>query len=230
MGNRGEFATPGMQWISVGSGIEHAEGGATDELSAGFQIWINVPSSHKMDDPQYGVEPPENIPTITTDNSVELVLAGEHKNKAGPFHTKQPLQMIDYTLKQNSSITHQVPVHLDNCMIFIYSGAGNIGTSPVKKFDVLHMDATDPTLRNIVMSTDSSEMKLMLFAGKKINEPIAWHGPFVMNTQAEIQQTINEYRQGKFPPKRVPWDYTRLDAFPDDHPARSSALIKDELR
>lgn len=224
MGNRGEFSTPGMQWISVGSGIEHAEGGATDGISTGFQIWINVPSSNKMDDPNYGVEPPENVPTFVTDNSKEYILAGNFKNQLGPFHTKQPLQMVDYEIKENSSVTHHVPELLDNCLVFIYSGSGKVGTSQVKKFDVLHLDASDPSTRMITLSTESSDMKCIVFAGKRINEPIAWHGPFVMNTQAQIQQTIQEYRQGKFPPKRVPWDYTKLAAFPKDHPAHHSEL------
>ena len=66
MGNRETFATPGMQWISVGSGIEHAEGGATPagELMNGFQIWINVPSKHKLDDPKYGTVEPSELPLL----------------------------------------------------------------------------------------------------------------------------------------------------------------------
>lgn len=66
LGNREEFATPGIQWISVGSGIEHAEGGGTPAgvNMQGFQIWINVPAENKMDDPSYGTHSPGEIPVI----------------------------------------------------------------------------------------------------------------------------------------------------------------------
>ena len=65
-----------------------------------------------------------------------------------------------------------------------------------------------------VPGSSGGGMSVLLFSGKRINEPIAWHGPFVMNTQSEIQQVISEIRAGTFPPVRVPWDYKRLSAFP----------------
>jgi redox-sensitive bicupin YhaK (pirin superfamily) len=83
LGNRGEFASPGMQWISVGSGIEHAEGGGTPagEYQDGFQIWVNVPSSRKMDDPRYGTEPPENLPILNhTPGVTGRLLAGKFED------------------------------------------------------------------------------------------------------------------------------------------------------
>merc|ERR1719210_2866933 len=79
LGNRGEFASPGFQWCSVGSGIMHAEGGGEPKgmTQHGFQIWVNVPSAHKNDDPCYGTEPPENIPLLQYEGVEARLIAGQ---------------------------------------------------------------------------------------------------------------------------------------------------------
>jgi redox-sensitive bicupin YhaK (pirin superfamily) len=212
MGNRGEYATPGMQWISVGSGIEHAEGGGTpeDQSTSGFQIWVNVPATNKMDDPKYGTEPPENIPAFNVINGTALLLAGNCDGKVGPFAAKPSLQMIDFTVQPGSSFVHKLPEELDTCLLFVYSGRGKLAGVDAEMLNVIRMDASDPFKREIEVSTQDSAMSFMLFGGKRLNEPVAWQGPFVMNTQTEIQKTIAEYRTGQFPPKCVPWDYTKL--------------------
>jgi len=98
LGNVGEFASPGFQWISVGSGIEHAEGGGTPdgERMHGFQIWINVPRAHKLDDPAYGTADPGTIPELDLGVGVGSgrLLAGPNpfSDREGPFLTKQPVQ------------------------------------------------------------------------------------------------------------------------------------------
>ena len=111
MGNREIFATPGMQWVSCGSGIEHAEGGATPkgETTAGFQIWINVPPGRKMEEPRYGTNPPSDIPCVPcgvskdngnmSDAASVRVLAGEAFGKRGPFATGHAkVTMLDFEL------------------------------------------------------------------------------------------------------------------------------------
>jgi redox-sensitive bicupin YhaK (pirin superfamily) len=220
MGNRGEFASPGMQWISVGSGIEHAEGGgnAPGENSQGFQIWVNVPSDRKMDDPRYGTVPPENIPLLdfssTSPGVKARLLAGSVGQSVGPFETVQPVQMIDFLLEANSSHTHAIPENLDNCIIYAWKGSGSIAGSSVPFQHVAHLDASDPSAREFTMTAGAEGFSVIMFAGKRLNQPIAWHGPFVMTTDEEIQKTIDEYRRGTFLKKRAPWDYKRLSAFP----------------
>eukprot|EP01006_Ploeotia_vitrea_P029715 TRINITY_DN6219_c0_g1_i1.p1 TRINITY_DN6219_c0_g1~~TRINITY_DN6219_c0_g1_i1.p1 ORF type:complete len:339 (+),score=-15.41 TRINITY_DN6219_c0_g1_i1:67-1083(+) len=221
MGNRGEYASPGMQWIRVGSGIEHAEGGGTPagDTTQGFQIWVNVPSARKMDDPQYGVNPPETIPKLSNGNGMKArLLSGRMNDLQGPFNTVTDTQMIDYMLDPNFSHEHEVPNHLNNCLIYVYKGKGLINNQNVVKNDIVHLDATDQNHRKFTLQSDNNdELAVIMFAGKKLNEPIAWHGPFVMNTDAEIDQTISDYRRGKFLIKRAAWDYKRIDAFPSDH-------------
>jgi len=220
LGNRGTFSTPGMQWISAGSGVQHAEGGANgkEDEYQGFQIWINVPSQHKMDDPDYGTVPNEQMPVQSIGTHSQCrILAGEAPGKSlmGPFRTKQPVQMIDFELHENDTVEFDVTDGLDTVILYVYEGSlssanNNESTTNRNLGDgaVLLLDADDSERRRISLSTSSDQTAgVMLFAGKKLNEPIAWHGPFVMNTQEQICETISEMRKGTFPPKRVDWDY-----------------------
>jgi redox-sensitive bicupin YhaK (pirin superfamily) len=220
LGNREEFQTPGMQWISVGSGIEHAEGGGTPagQNTTGFQIWINVPAARKMDDPRYGTEPPENIPFLQPASGVSCrLLAGHMGDSTGPFRTTVDVQMVDYSLDAGALFEHFVqPVSLDNCLVYVYKGSGSVGGKSIKKHEAARFDATDPDARGVSLQAGPDGMSAMVFAGKRLNEPVAWRGPMVMNTDAEIQRAYSEYRSGTFLRKRAPWDYKRISAFPAD--------------
>lgn len=249
LGNRGTFESPGMQWISVGSGIEHAEGGGTaaGSILSGFQIWINVPSVNKMDTPRYGTEPPENIPIFSDSlNGMSgRLLAGEMTTSfqtgnsciQGPFKTVADVQIVDYVLDAGGKVSHTVPTQLDNVLVYIYNGSGSVLSAgseggsdsvlydiDVYKHQVIHFDGSDSNSRVVSLTADDNGLSCMVFSGKKLKEKIAWHGPFVMNTDEEIRNTITEYQTGRFLRHRVPWDYKTLSSFPKNHPAHSGDL------
>jgi redox-sensitive bicupin YhaK (pirin superfamily) len=210
MGNRENFATPGMQWISCGSGIEHAEGGATPagESMTGFQIWINVPAARKMDDPKYGTEPPESIPQEQVNPGAKArLLSGALRDRTGAMKAQCDIQMIDFELDPSSSVTHVLPTGLDTCMLYCYGGSGKVAGQSVPQGGIALLDATNDGERGFEFVAGAAGAQFMLFAGKKLKEPIAWHGPIVMNTDAEIRQCFGELQSGTFPPKRVPWNY-----------------------
>ena len=145
LGNRCTFATPGMQWVSCGSGIEHAEDGATPEgtVRAGFQIWVNVPASRKMDDPRYGTVPPDELPLLELAPGARArLLAGALGERQGPFATVQPVQMIDFELAANASLVHDIPDGHTTCMLFVYAGAATVSGQLVDNEHVARFDAT----------------------------------------------------------------------------------------
>eukprot|EP01041_Mallomonas_annulata_P011889 gene11889-24910_t len=218
LGNRGEYASPGMQWISVGSGIEHAEGGGTPagQNTTGFQIWVNVPSNRKMDDPRYGTEPPENIPVFTSDGVSVRILAGEMAGKLGPFSTVQSVQIVDCVLEPSATHIHTLSSQHDNCLVYVYKGSGTISGQTVPTNHIARLNADDMSVRNFTITANQEGLSAMIFAGKRLNQKIAWHGPFVMTTDAEIDQTISEYRRGTFLKKRTSWDYKSIAAFPNN--------------
>jgi len=211
LGNRETFATPGMQWMSVGSGVEHAEGGATakGEIRQGFQIWLNVPAKHKMEDPDYGTEPPDAIPQEQVAPGAKArLLAGPMGERTGAFKSKAYVQIVDFDLEPGASLTHTIPESMDNCMLYIHEGAATVAGQTIPPQSVVVFDASSDTERGFELAASpSGPVAAILFAGKRLNEPIAWHGPIVMNTQAEIESTFQEIRSGTFPPVRVPWDY-----------------------
>jgi quercetin 2,3-dioxygenase len=222
LGNRGTYATPGMQWINVGSGIEHAEGGGTPAgmTTMGFQIWINTPKKFKMEDPQYGIETPDSIPVWIPERYPGIkarVLAGQVDDLVGPFKAKTDVQIVDLTVEDGKSGTLAISTNLDNCLVYVYQGTGTISGTFVSKGNVLLMDASNQQSRDIHFSGTSEGFSVIIFAGKRINEPIAWHGPFVMNTDEEIELAITEYRRGTFLKKRATWDYKRIATKPRSH-------------
>lgn len=216
LGNRNEFDSPGFQWCSVGSGIEHAEGGGTEagEMSHGFQIWVNVPKERKNDDPKYGTESPENIPKLEFPGARVRLLAGPLEDKFGPFQTAQAVQMADLELDPNATHRHKVPAGMDNCLIYIYRGEAEVSGMSGGSQQVCMLDASDPDAREVAFTAGSRGLGALIFAGKRIREPIHWHGPFVMTSQAELRKAFATFQSGNFPPKRVPWDYKRWASFP----------------
>lgn len=224
LGNRETFATPGMQWMNTGSGVEHAEGGAMKpgERMQGFQIWINVRKENKLDDPEYGTVPPEDIPLIHVGtNAYARVLAGDVFGTTGPFRTKIPFQMADIEMKDGGELTFEVDTGMDTTLLYVYEGEGlthvNGNDQLVPAQSIVVLDASDPSTRTVhIKCADgmSKNASLMLFVGQKLREPIAWHGPIVMNTAEQIRETFTLMRTGKFPPKRVDWDYKDVNSRP----------------
>jgi redox-sensitive bicupin YhaK (pirin superfamily) len=216
LGNRETYETPGMQWMSTGSGVEHAEGGGNykGQRTQGFQIWINVPADKKMDDPRYGTAPTNKLPLIQVGAGVKArVLAGEAWDVIGPFETTQSVQMIDLELESAATAAMEITNGLDTAMVYVYEGSlarlNSQETIPTGSVVLLDASSDDVRGLELVASAVEGGAKVLLFAGKKLKEPVAWHGPIVMNTQQQIQTTFKELRSGKFPPKRVDWDYKR---------------------
>ncbi len=222
LGNRETYSTPGMQWMNCGSGVMHAEGGATERgtFVQGFQIWINVSKKHKMEPPKYGTIPTEELPLIDVGEGVAArVLAGEGFNSQGPFKTKQPVEMIDFEINKNSKINFDITENLDTAMLYVYEGnlaRANESENSIKEGHIILFNANSNDNRTIEIETHDNSAKAILFAGKKLQEPIAWHGPIVMNTQEEVYKTLMELQNGQFPAVKVDWDYKTLDSFPED--------------
>jgi quercetin 2,3-dioxygenase len=228
LGNRITYETPGMQWMSTGSGVEHAEGGASPkgELVEGFQIWVNTPSERKGDDPRYGTVPTQDLPLVKlltnqdSSGSTARVLAGEAFGVRGPFNTVQPVQMIDFDIGPDTIIDFDITDEMDTAMLYVYDGKikslntanddSNANVHSVESGHVVLLDASSSQHRAIRMTTPKdSKARALLFAGKKIGEPIAWRGPIVMSTKEQLMKIFQQIQTAQFPPKRVPWDYKR---------------------
>lgn len=143
------------------------------------------------------------------------MLAGEAFDTVGPFATVQPVQMVDFEMEAGSNACFELSQGLDTAMLYVYEGKLETNGEPASEGHIVLFDATTDVRRGVEMTT-IEPAKAVLFAGKKLKEPIAWHGPIVMNTQQQIQETFRELNSGQFPPVRVEWDYKRLENEPKD--------------
>jgi quercetin 2,3-dioxygenase len=195
-GNSGLLGPGGAQWMTAGSGLIHSE---LPEQEAGrmegFQLWLNLPSHRKMSAPHYKDIPSDAIPEyVQADGTRVRVIAGASHGVDGAVSRPdtEPLY-LDVHLPAGGSFEQAVPSS-HNAFLYVYRGSASVSGSVVpestmailsNQADSVSIGAGEPT-------------RLILVSGKPLQEPIAQYGPFVMNTQAQIEQTLRDYRDGFF--------------------------------
>ena len=200
MGNRGILGSGDVQWMTAGSGIIHEEMPEKDNgLLWGLQLWVNLPASHKMMDPRYQDIHQNEIPEVTLHNQVKVrVVCGSINNTAGPVQdiVVDP-EFLDVTVPAGSEFEHQVK---DGYTVFAYvlegEGLFDDGKSqqiPLETFVLFEKQGT-----GIRVTAEQTPVRFLLISGKPLEEPVAWHGPVVMNTQKELDLAFQEYRSGDF--------------------------------
>lgn len=202
-GNEGLLRSGGVQWMTAGSGIVHSEmPEQEDGLMSGFQLWVNLPAAKKMTAPRYQDIDPEDVPEVTRDGGVKIrVVAGTLDGAIGPISgiASDPVY-LDVALPAGSATTCTVPAgHTAFC--FVFRGTAAIG-GEATKVAAGHLAVLTPG-DTIDLACDpaggaTDDARLILVAGAPIGEPIARHGPFVMNTREEIMQAVQDYNAGLF--------------------------------
>jgi redox-sensitive bicupin YhaK (pirin superfamily) len=202
IGNKGVIGPGDAQWMTSGSGIMHEEmpqameGGMT-----GFQLWVNLPAKLKMSPPRYQDITAGEIPVVRGDQGIEVrVIAGEVEGIAGPVTeiAAQPAY-LDVTLPAGSNFTHSTPPgHTVLAYIFegraIFGAAEDGGGKPVSRRGFISFCDGE----QVRISAGDEDARFLLLAGKPLGEPVARHGPFVMNTREEIEQALRDLRDGNF--------------------------------
>jgi hypothetical protein len=195
-GNSGLLGPGGAQWMTAGSGLIHSELPEQEEgLMEGFQLWLNLPSHQKMAPPHYRDIPSDSIPEfVQPDGTKVRVIAGSSHGLAGAMTRPdtEPLY-LDVHLAAGGSFHQELPA-THNAFLYVYRGSASVSGSvvPERTMAILSNDADSVT----VSATEPT--RFILVAGKPLKEPIAQYGPFVMNTQDEIEQTLRDYRDGFF--------------------------------
>ncbi len=196
-GHEGLLQNGGVQWMTAGKGVIHSEIPQQEHgVMEGFQLWLNLHSSEKMNPPWYRDFQNEQLPKLTTDQGVAVtVIAGVCQGVSGAVcrDITQPLY-LDLHLPQGSRFAQPLaPDH--NAFVCVYRGEVTIGGQTItqKQMAILSNDAP----ADGVIIEAGSNAKVLLIAGKPLHEPIVQYGPFVMNTEQEIYQAINDYRAGR---------------------------------
>lgn len=189
----------GTQWMNSGKGIIHSERPTKELAKAGgdfeiIQFWVNAPRARKMDTPNYQPLSYEKMPKFSSpDQKITVgVVAGEIGEVAGTIDTYSPLLALRLDIEKGGKITLPVPKHY-NAFVYQLDGKSNINGAKAGNKEMIWFNNDGDTIT--VEGVESG--KAILLAGAPINEPVATYGPFVMNSQAEVMQAIQDYQAGK---------------------------------
>lgn len=196
-GNEGLLGDGGVQWMTAGRGVIHSEiPEQKDGVMEGFQLWLNLPSQRKLCEPWYRDIPSAEIPEYVSESGVKVrVIAGMSHGVAGAVAREitEPLY-LDIHLPAGATFSTAIP-NTHNAFVYVYQGAASIldAQIPAQRMAILHNDLS----ADGVILQAKEDTRLILVAGKPLHEPIAQYGPFVMNTEQEIQDAINDFRSGR---------------------------------
>ena len=195
LGNSGTLKAGDMQWMTAGRGIIHSEIPGR-EMVRGLQLWLNLKKEYKMDPPSYQELNSNQMLTVEENGVKVIVIAGEALGKKSEIRTRTPAYYLDVTLRPNAELIQTIP---DGWTTFCYTLDGDILIGPESQRVQAHHTVVFNRNGDSVKfyNASSEEARFILISGEPIGETVVQHGPFVMNTQEEIIQTIDDYRNHK---------------------------------
>ena len=218
LGNRGTLGAGDVQWMTAGSGIMHQEMPQGDKQGRmhGFQLWANLPAALKMTAPRYQDIAAKDVPSVTDDDgTVVRVVCGEFWGKRGPVEgVAADPRYLDVFVPAGRR--KSLPVETNrHAFAYVFEGSGTFssasqpfGVLTEKQIDDREVQIREQTGNRSLVVFDSGDevtvqagehgIRFLLVSGKPIAEPVAWYGPIVMNTQAELQQAVAQLRDGTF--------------------------------
>ena len=214
-GGGGLITNGDTQWMTAGAGILHIETPpealvTSGGLFHGFQLWVNLPSTMKLTPPRYQDIRAGKVALLASHDGGALVrvIAGELDGHAGPGVTHTPMAMAHATL--NPGATLSLPWRPDfNALLYVLNGRGNVGIErrPIRmgQLAVYGEGGALTVSADQAQESRSPNLDVLILGGQPIRETVAWYGPFVMNTQAELAQAVEDYRAGRL--GRVPAQY-----------------------
>jgi len=200
MGNEGILRTGGVQWMTAGRGVIHEEMPEQEEgLMSGFQLWVNLPASEKMKPAAYQNIEPEEVAEFDVAQGVHVRLvagtleSASGENISGPIAgiSRQPL-FVEIQMQPMSQYSLPLPAELSG-FAYLFDGAAGAGTEKLNLAEAAELGEGD----RLELKAGGEGARLLVIAGRAINEPIAQYGPFVMNTNDEIEQAIADYRANR---------------------------------
>ena len=194
-GHEGLLENGGVQWMTAGRGVIHSEIPQQEHgVMEGFQLWLNLPGKDKMSAPWYRDFGAAELPRFTLDNGVAVtVIAGVSHGVTGAVTREATAPTyLDVHLPAGARFEQTLPA-AHNAFVYVYRGEARLGDTavPVQRMAILRNEGDG------VLIEAQAVTRLLLIAGQPLNEPIAQYGPFVMNTQQEIYQAVNDFRAGR---------------------------------
>ncbi len=197
LGNSGVITNGQVQWMTAGSGIIHQEmPQAYDGTMRGFQLWVNLPRSHKMTPPRYRDIKAEDLPSVKGKGWEMKLVCGAYGGAEGPARDIV-LKPWFFDVKAEPGAEFALEVRPEDnvlCLVFEGSGSFEKGGKALKPGQLAVLRNGD----HVSCAAGARGMRFMLMAGRPLGEPVAWRGPIVMNTEEELVTAFREYRDGTF--------------------------------
>jgi len=206
-GGGGVITNGDTQWMTAGSGLLHIETPPQELVMSGglfhgLQLWVNLPRSAKMNPPRYQNLLATGVALLSSDDGGALlrVIAGDLGGHTGPGSTYTPMTMVHATIAPGASMT--LPWRRDfNALAYVMSGRGTAGEEkrPVRtgQLAVFGQGGSLTLAADAGQDSNAPALEVVLLGGEPIQEPVAWYGPFVMNTQRELMQAVEDYQKGR---------------------------------
>lgn len=198
-GNSGTIEPFGVQWMTAGFGLNHSEFGVGDfgDILQGVQLWVNLKSDQKLNEPRYQEKQVTDLPLITTEHYTIRVISGEYENQASPILNYTPVTYLHLSLKPNQKFVWKPNQEYSN-LVFTLENSAKINDFTLEEANLGVVEKVDLENGLEIKNETSTMLEIILLSGEPINETIVAHGPFVMNTVGEIKEAINDYQRGLF--------------------------------
>ncbi len=199
-GNSGTIRPGDVQWMTAASGVVHEEKHEREFTKQGgvfemVQLWVNLPKAHKMSPPRYQAITKEQIPVVALgQDGYARVIAGELDGQKGPAKTFTPINVVDVRLNAGQQAELNLPEGHNTAVVLL---KGNVGLDSSHELKGEAKLALLSASGERVSLDAREESTLLVLSGKPIGEPVASYGPFVMNTQEELEQAVNDYNAGR---------------------------------
>lgn len=199
-GYEGVIHAGGVQWMTAGRGVKHEENPPAGIEAHTLQLWVNLPAAEKMAVPRYQDLEPSALPVWSGDGVEVRVFSGAYGDQVSTTLNHHPVTMLEVQVEKDGAFRHSLSA-TDNVFVYVLEGPVEIGSTGglLEAGQLGWLTRSDePGLSVLTIRARSSASRFLLFAGQPLREPIAFGGPFVMNTQEEIQQAFTDYRAGRF--------------------------------
>ncbi len=198
MAGNGKITAGDAQWMTAGRGVIHKETPPEGETVHSLQLWVNLRSSDKMTEPRYQDLRSDELPVRQENGATVRVFSGISGEIIATTKNHVPVTMVEVLLEAGGTISQILPGSY-NGFLYILEGQGTFGASKTEglKNQVLWL-GEGGNGESTIEIVAKEKLRVLLFAGEPVGEPVVAYGPFVMNTEAEIRQAFSDYRAGKF--------------------------------
>ena len=193
LGNEGLITDGGSQWMTAGSGIMHEEMPQASERMLGVQVWLNMPQAQKMAAPAYHDLQAADCPSLAVDGGEVVVIGGEFRGVKGFQGQYHPLTFLSIRLEAGGSLTLPLKAGASQT-VFLLEGDARLGKVVVEEKTAVRLAEGD----QLTLQSAGSPIEVLFFESQALEEPVAWGGPVVMNTQEELEEAFRQLREGTF--------------------------------